>query len=137
FAFPIRLLVGSLSALAFDWQGMLIILALLSMIVGNVIAIAQTNIKRMLAYSTIANMGFMLMGFLAANINGYSAAMFYIVTYVMSSLAGFGMVLLLSRAGFEAENLDDFKGLNQRSPWYAFLMLLTMLSLAGVSPSIG
>src|SRR6266567_3235268 len=137
FAFMMRLLVGSLSSLAFDWQGMLIVLSLLSMIFGNVIAIAQTNIKRMLAYSTIANMGFMLMGFLAANINGYSAAMFYIVTYVMSSLAGFGMVLLLSRAGFEAENLDDFKGLNQRSPWYAFLMLLTMFSLAGVPPTVG
>jgi NADH-quinone oxidoreductase subunit N len=82
-------------------------------------------------------MGFMLMGFLAANVNGYSAAMFYVVTYVMSSLAGFGLVLLLSRAGFEAENLDDFKGLNQRSPWYAFLMLLAMFSLAGVPPTVG
>jgi NADH-quinone oxidoreductase subunit N len=79
----------------------------------------------------------MLMGFLAANVNGYSAAMFYIVTYVMTSLVGLGMVMLLSRAGFEAENLDDFKGLNQRSPWYAFLMLLTMFSLAGVPPTIG
>jgi NADH-quinone oxidoreductase subunit N len=137
FAFMTRILVGSLVAVAFDWQGMLIVLSLLSMIVGNVIAISQSNVKRMLAYSAIANMGFMLMGFLAANINGYSAAMFYIVTYVMSSLAGFGMVLLLSRAGFEAENLDDFKGLNQRSPWYAFLMLLTMFSLAGVPPTIG
>src|SRR5207253_10122361 len=87
FAFSMRLLVGSLSALSFDWQGMLIILALLSMIVGNLIAIAQSNIKRMLAYSTIANMGFMLMGFLAANVNGYSAAMFYTVTYVLTSLA--------------------------------------------------
>ncbi len=137
FAFMTRILVGSLAAFWFDWQGMLIVLSLLSMIVGNVIAISQPNIKRMLAYSAIANMGFMLMGFLAANVNGYSAAMFYIVTYVMSSLAGFGMVLLLSRAGFEAENLDDFRGLNQRSPWYAFLMLLTMFSLAGVPPTIG
>jgi NADH-quinone oxidoreductase subunit N len=91
----------------------------------------------MLAYSAIANMGFMLMGFLAAKVNGYSAAMFYVVTYVMSSLTGFGLVLLLSRAGFEAENLDDFKGLNQRSPWYAFLMLLAMFSLAGVPPTVG
>jgi NADH-quinone oxidoreductase subunit N len=137
FAFMTRILVGSLVAVAFDWQGMLIVLSLLSMIVGNVIAVSQSNIKRMLAYSTIANMGFMLMGFLAANINGYSAAMFYMVTYVMSSLAGFGMVLLLSRAGFEAENLDDLRGLNQRSPWYAFLMLLTMFSLAGVPPTVG
>jgi NADH-quinone oxidoreductase subunit N len=132
-----RILVGSLVAVAFDWQGMLIVLSLLSMIVGNVIAISQSNIKRMLAYSAIANMGFMLMGFLAANVNGYSAAMFYIVTYVMTSLVALGMVLLLSRAGFEAETLDDFKGLNQRSPWYAFLMLLTMFSLAGVPPTIG
>ena len=137
FAFTIRLLVGSLSALAFDWQGMLIILALLSMIVGNLIAIAQSNIKRMLAYSTIANMGFMLMGFLAANVNGYSAAMFYTVTYVLTSLASFGIVMLLSREGFEADRLDDFKGLNQRSPWYAFMMLLVMFSLAGVPPTVG
>jgi NADH-quinone oxidoreductase subunit N len=102
-----------------------------------VVAIAQTSIKRMLAYSTIANMGFMLMGFLAANANGFSAAMFYIVAYVLTTLAGFGMVLLLSREGFEADQIDDFKGLNQRSPWYAFLMLLTMFSLAGLPPVIG
>jgi NADH-quinone oxidoreductase subunit N len=137
FAFMTRILVGSLAAVAFDWQGMLLVLSLLSMIVGNVIAISQSNIKRMLAYSAIANMGFMLMGFLAANVNGYSAAMFYIVTYVMTSLVALGMVMLLSRAGFEADTLDDFKGLNQRSPWYAFLMLLTMFSLAGVPPTIG
>jgi NADH-quinone oxidoreductase subunit N len=137
FAFMMRLLVGSLSSLAFDWQGMLIVLSLLSMIFGNVIAIAQTNIKRMLAYSTIANMGFMLMGFLAASVNGYSAAMFYTVTYVLTTLVGFGLILLLSRRGFEADQLDDFKGLNQRSPWYAFMMLLTMFSLAGVPPTVG
>jgi NADH-quinone oxidoreductase subunit N len=82
-------------------------------------------------------MGYMLMGFLAANINGYSAAMFYTITYVMTTLVSFGMVLLLSRAGFEADQLDDFKGLNQRSPWYAFLMLLTMFSLAGIPPTVG
>ena len=137
FAVAIRLLVGSLSALAFDWQGMLLILSLLSMILGNVIAIAQSNIKRMLAYSTIANMGFMLMGFLTANTDGYSAAMFYTVTYVLTTLVAFGIVLLLSREGFEAELLDDFKGLNQKSPWYAFLMLLAMFSLAGVPPTVG
>ena len=101
------------------------------------IAIAQTNIKRMLAYSTIANMGFMLLGFLAANLNGYSAAMFYMVAYVLTSLASFGIVLLLSREGFEADQLDDFKGLNQRSPWWAFIMLLVMFSLAGMPPTIG
>jgi NADH-quinone oxidoreductase subunit N len=137
FAFAMRLLVGSLSALAFDWQGMLLVLSLLSMIVGNVIAIAQSNIKRMLAYSTIANMGFMLMGFLTANTDGYSAAMFYTVTYALTSLVSFGIVLLLSRQGFEADRLDDFKGLNQRSPWYAFMMLLAMFSLAGVPPTVG
>jgi NADH-quinone oxidoreductase subunit N len=137
FAFAVRLLVGSLSALAIEWQGMLLVLSLLSMIFGNVIAIAQTNIKRMLAYSTIAHMGFMLMGFLAATGDGYSAAMFYAVTYVLTTLVAFGVVLLLSREGFEADRLDDFKGLNQRSPWYAFMMLLAMFSLAGVPPTIG
>jgi NADH-quinone oxidoreductase subunit N len=137
FAVAMRLLVGSLNALAFDWQGMLLILSLLSMIVGNVIAIAQTNIKRMLAYSTIANMGFMLMGFLLPETDGYSAAMFYTVTYVLTALVAFGIVLLLSREGFEAEQLDDFKGLNQKSPWFAFLMLLAMFSLAGIPPTVG
>jgi len=137
FAFAMRLLVGSLSALAFDWQGMLLVLSLLSMILGNVIAIAQSNIKRMLAYSTIAQMGFMLMGFLTANTDGYSAAMFYTITYALTTLVSFGIVLLLTRAGFEADRLDDFKGLNQRSPWYAFLMLLAMFSLAGVPPTVG
>src|SRR5258706_2651250 len=137
FAFAMRLLVGSLSALAFDWQGMLLVLSLLSMLLGNIIAIAQTSIKRMLAYSTIANMGFMLMGFLAANNDGYSAAMFYTVTYVLTTLAGFGIVLLLSREGFEADRLEDFRGLNQRSPWYAFMMLLAMFALAGVPPTVG
>ncbi len=137
FAFMMRLLVGSLSALAFDWQGMLLVLSLLSMIIGNVVAIAQTSIKRMLAYSTIANMGYMLMGFLAADLYGYSAAMFYAITYVITTLVGFGIVLVLTRTGFEADKLDDFKGLNQRSPWYAFLMLLVMFSLAGVPPTVG
>jgi NADH-quinone oxidoreductase subunit N len=137
FAFMLRLLAVALGGLEFDWQGMLMVLALLSMILGNVIAIAQTNIKRMLAYSTIANMGFMLMGFLTANLNGYSAAMFYAVAYVLTSLASFGMVMLLSREGFEADQLADFKGLNQRSPWWAFMMLLVMFSLAGVPPTVG
>ncbi len=110
FAFMLRLLAVALVGLDFDWQGMLMVLSLLSMILGNVIAIAQTNIKRMLAYSTIANMGFMLLGFLAANLNGYSAAMFYVVAYVLTTLASFGIVMLLSREGFEADQLDDFKG---------------------------
>ena len=137
FAFTLRVLAGALKGLEFDWQGMLIVLSLLSMGLGNLIAIAQANIKRMLAYSTIANMGFMLMGFLAADLNGYSAAMFYVVAYVLTSLASFGVVLLLSREGFEADRLDDFKGLKQRSPWWAFVMLIVMFSLAGVPPTLG
>jgi NADH-quinone oxidoreductase subunit N len=137
FAFMMRLLANALGGLEFDWQGMLMVLSLLSMILGNVIAIAQTNIKRMLAYSTIANMGFMLMGFLTANLNGFSAAMFYAVAYVLTSLASFGIVMLLSREGFEADQIDDFKGLNQRSPWWALMMLLVMFSLAGIPPTVG
>ena len=137
YAFMLRLLGVALGSLWFDWQGMLMVLAVLSMVLGNVVAIAQTNIKRMLAYSSIANMGFMLMGFLTANPNGYSAAMFYAVAYVLTSLASFGMIMLLSREGFEADQLADFKGLNQRSPWWAFMMLLVMFSLAGVPPTVG
>jgi NADH-quinone oxidoreductase subunit N len=137
FAFTLRVLAGALKGLEFDWQGMLVVLSLLSMVLGNLIAIAQSNVKRMLAYSTIANMGFMLMGFLAADPNGYSAAMFYVVAYVLTSLASFGVVLLLSREGFEADRLDDFRGLNRRSPWWAFVMLIVMFSLAGVPPTLG
>ncbi|MEO8486786.1 MAG: NADH-quinone oxidoreductase subunit N, partial [Betaproteobacteria bacterium] len=137
FAFTLRVLAGALKGLEFDWQGMLIVLALLSMVLGNLVAIAQTNLKRMLAYSTIANMGFMLLGFLAADLNGYSAALFYTVAYVLTTLASFGMILLLSREGFEADRLDDFRGLNQRSPWWAFMMLLVMFSLAGIPPTLG
>jgi NADH-quinone oxidoreductase subunit N len=137
FAFMLRLLAVALGSLWFDWQGMLMVLAVLSMVLGNVVAIAQTSMKRMLAYSSIANMGFMLMGFLAANPSGYSAAMFYAIAYVLTSLASFGMIMLLSREGFEADQLSDFKGLNQRSPWWAFMMLLVMFSLAGVPPTVG
>ena len=137
FAFTLRVLAGALKGLEFDWQGMLVVLALLSMVLGNLIAIAQVNLKRMLAYSTIANMGFMLLGFLAADLNGYSAALFYTVAYVLTTLASFGIMLLLSREGFEADLLDDFKGLNRRSPWWAFMMLLVMFSLAGIPPTIG
>ena len=137
FAFVIRLLAQALQAFAGDWQQMLAIMAVLSMAVGNITAIAQTNLKRMLAYSTISHMGFLLLGILAASINGYSSAMFYIVAYVLTGLGAFGMIMLLSRKGFEADNLDDLKGLNQRNPWYAFLLLLIMFSLAGVPPTIG
>jgi NADH-quinone oxidoreductase subunit N len=137
YAFTLRLLAVALGGMWFDWQGMLIVLSLLSMVLGNVLAIAQTNIKRMLAYSAIANMGYLLLGFLAANPNGYSAAMFYAVAYVLTSLAAFGMIMLLAREGFEADQLADFKGLNRRSPWWAFVMLLVMFSLAGVPPTVG
>ncbi|BCB25794.1 NADH-quinone oxidoreductase subunit N [Sulfurimicrobium lacus] len=137
FAFVMRLLVEGLHGLVQDWQGMLIIMSLLSMAIGNVIAIAQTNIKRMLAYSTISHMGFLLLGILSGTLDGYSSSMFYVLVYVLMSMGGFGMIMLLSRKGFEAENLDDFKGLNQRSPWYAFVMLLLMFSMAGVPPTVG
>ncbi|PTR16685.1 MULTISPECIES: NADH-quinone oxidoreductase subunit NuoN [unclassified Nitrosospira] len=137
FGFIMRLLAEGLGGLAGDWQDMLIILAVMSMIIGNFAAIAQTNIKRMLAYSTISHMGFVLLGIIAADGNGYSAAMFYIVVYVLMTLGTFGMIMLLSRAGFEADKLDDFKGLNRRNPWYAFITLLLMFSMAGIPPTVG
>lgn len=137
FGFVMRLLVEGLGGMSGDWQGMLILLAIMSMLVGNIAAIAQTNIKRMLAYSTISHMGFVLLGFVGANDNGYSAAMFYVVVYVLMTLGTFGIIILLSRAGFEADKLEDFKGLNRRSPWYAFMMLLLMFSMAGIPPTVG
>ncbi len=152
FAMAIRLLVNGLQPLSGDtpqfqsgWQDMLIILSVLSMAIGNLAAIAQSNIKRMLAYSTISHMGFMLLGLLSGIVSGnalsaaeaWSSAMFYAVVYVLMSLGAFGMVVFLSRAGFEAERLEDFKGLNARSPWFAFIMLLLMFSLAGVPPTVG
>jgi NADH-quinone oxidoreductase subunit N len=137
FAFFMRLLVQCLQGMVVDWQLILIILSVLSLAVGNIVAIAQTNIKRMLAYSTISHMGFVLLGILAGDSNGYGAAMFYVVVYVLMNLGAFGMVLLLSRSGFEADQIDDFKGLNQRSPWLAFMMLLVMFAMAGVPPTVG
>jgi NADH-quinone oxidoreductase subunit N len=139
FAFIMRLLIQGLGAeqLVAEWQQMLIVMAVLSLAIGNLVAIVQTNLKRMLAYSTIGHMGFLLLGILSGDIVGYGASMFYAVVYVLMNLGGFGMILLLSRSGFEAENLEDFKGLNRRSPWYAFIMLLLMLSMAGVPPLVG
>ncbi|MCW8830552.1 MAG: NADH-quinone oxidoreductase subunit NuoN [Gammaproteobacteria bacterium] len=137
FAMIIRLLVEGMGDLQADWQQMLIILAVLSMATGNVIAIAQTNIKRMLAYSTISHVGFILLGILAGTKEAYASAMFYTIAYAVMSLGGFGIIMLLARKGLEAENLDDFKGLNQRSPWFAFLMMVLMLSMAGVPPTLG
>jgi len=137
FAMIMRLLVGGLEGMVASWQGMLIILAILSMGLGNLIAISQTNIKRMLAYSAISHMGFFLLGILSGTANGYGSAMFYVLAYAVMSLGSFGIIVLLSRQGFEADKLDDFKGLSKRSPWAAFLMLLVMFSMAGVPPTIG
>ncbi|OZA29985.1 MAG: NADH-quinone oxidoreductase subunit N [Hydrogenophilales bacterium 17-61-9] len=137
FAFVVRILGQGLESQVAEWRDMLVILAVLSMAVGNIAAIAQSNLKRMFAYSTISHMGFMLLGILAGSQNGYGSAMFYVLVYALMSLGSFGMILLLSRAGFEADKLDDFKGLNRRSPWLAFLMLLLMFSMAGVPPTVG
>jgi len=137
FGFIMRLLATGLQGLLTDWQPMLVILTLASLAVGNIIAIAQANLKRMLAYSTIAHMGFVTLGILAGTETGYSAALFYVIVYALMTLGSFGMILLLSRAGFEAESLDDFRGLNQRSKWYAFVMLILMFSLAGIPPAAG
>jgi NADH-quinone oxidoreductase subunit N len=136
-AFFIRMLGEGLAPLAHDWQQMLVILAVLSIALGNITAIAQTNIKRMLAYSTISHMGFLMLGLLAASQQGYAAAAFYTGAYTLMGLGAFGMILLLSRAGFEAENLADFKGLNKRNPWFALMMLILMISMAGIPPSVG
>src|SRR5262245_45618561 len=145
FAMAMRMLVNGLLDLAQDWQQMLALLAVLSMAVGNITAIAQMNLKRMLAYSTIAHMGFMLLGVLSGVVAGnrlnapdaYGSALFYIIVYVIMSLGAFGMLLYLSRAGFECENLEDVKGLNRVNPWYAFVMLVRMFSLAGIPPTAG
>lgn len=137
FAMIMRLLVEGMGDLHAQWQDILIIMAILSMGVGNVIAIAQANIKRMLAYSTISHVGFIMLGILSGTSTGYSAAMFYAIVYAIMSAGGFGMIILLSRAGFEADKLDDFKGLNERSPWNAFMMLILMFSMAGVPPTLG
>jgi NADH-quinone oxidoreductase subunit N len=137
FGIIMRLLVDGLGGLQADWSQMLTILAALSLAAGNVIAIAQTNIKRMLAYSTISHVGFLLLGILAGTEGGYGAALFYTVTYAIMAAGAFGVVILLSRAGFEADNLDDLRGLNERSPWFAFMMLILMFSLAGVPPTVG
>jgi len=145
FAMVFRILVEGLLPLAIDWQQMLMVLAVLSIIVGNVTAIAQTNIKRMLAYSTISHMGFMLLGMMSGVVDGnlfqavnaYSSSLFYAITYVLTTLGTFGVILLMARSGFEADTLDDFKGLNQRSPWFAGIMLVLMFSLAGIPPMVG
>jgi len=145
FAMMIRLLVDGLYPKAFDWQQMLMVLAVASLAIGNLTAIAQTNFKRMLAYSTISQMGFMLLGMMSGVIAGdhanataaYSSAMFYSVTYVLTTLGTFGVIMVLSRKGIEVEEIADLKGLNKRSPWLALVMLLLMFSLAGIPPMVG
>jgi len=137
FAMMYRLLVDGLADMHADWQMILIILSVLSMLLGNIIAIAQTNLKRMLAYSTISHVGFIIMGVVTGTQAGYGAAMFYAIVYAIMSVGAFGMIVLLSRAGFEAENIEDFKGLNQKSPWFAFVMMAIMFSMAGVPPFLG
>jgi NADH-quinone oxidoreductase subunit N len=164
FAMAMRLLVNALLPLALAWQEMLVLLAVLSLLIGNLAAIAQTNLKRLLAYSAIAHMGFMLLALVAGTtqtagaigdtasaaaiqafiktnaptiLSAYSAGMFYVVVYVLMSLGAFGMILLLSRAGFEADQLEDLRGLNRRRPWYAFIMLVLMFSMAGIPPTVG
>jgi NADH-quinone oxidoreductase subunit N len=147
FAMALRLLVYGMFGLAGDWQKMLLVMAVLSIGLGNLAAIAQTNIKRMLAYSAISHMGYMVLGLMSGvvggqvdaftAVNAYSSALYYSVAYVLMTLGAFGMVLLLSRAGYEAENLEDFKGLNKRSPWFAAMMLIFMFSMAGIPFFIG
>jgi NADH-quinone oxidoreductase subunit N len=145
FAILVRLLVEGMLPLAFDWQQMLALLAIGSLLIGNLAAIAQTNLKRMLAYSTISQMGFVLLGFVAGVINGettlaanaYSSAMFYMVSYVLTTLAAFGVIMLLARQGFESEEITDLAGLNQRSPLYAGVMAICLFSMAGIPPMVG
>ena len=138
FALLFRLLVNTLLPLLGDWQPMLVILAVLSLVLGNVTAIAQTNLKRMLAYSAIAQMGFVLLGMSSVfDDHAFSASMFYVITYVLTTLGTFGLLMILSRKGHDCETLDDLKGLNQKHPWFAFIGLVMMFSLAGIPPTVG
>jgi len=145
FGMTIRVLVEGLLGLAVDWQQMLVVLSVCSLVVGNLAAIAQTNLKRMLAYSTIAQMGFMMLGLVSGVVNGntlsaanaYSSAMFYMITYVVTTLGTFGLIMLMARQGFESEEISDFAGLNQRSPQLAAIMGIFMFSLAGIPPTVG
>ena len=136
-ALVMRVLVDGLGDLHGVWQGMVMVLAVLSLLIGNIVAIAQTNIKRMLGYSAIAHVGFIMMAVFTGTEQGYAAALFYTLTYVVMAAGAFGMVILLSRRGFEAEHLGDFKGLNARSPWFALMMLFFMFGMAGVPPWVG
>jgi NADH-quinone oxidoreductase subunit N len=137
FALAMRLLPEALGSSQQAWSQMLVVLSVLSMAVGNIVAIAQSNLKRMLAYSTISHVGYVILGILAGTPQGYQAAMFYMISYVIVAAGAFGMILLLTRQGFEADKLEDFKGLNARSPWFAGMMAILMFSLAGLPPFVG
>ena len=137
FVLVVKLLAGAAAPLVQQWQQMLILVAVLSLAVGNLIAIAQVNLKRMLAYSTISHMGFFLLGVLANSEAGMAASLFYMISYALTGLAAFGMIMLLSRSGFEADRIEDFRGLNRRSPWLALVMMVVLFSLAGVPPTVG
>jgi NADH-quinone oxidoreductase subunit N len=137
FALAMRLLPEALGASQADWSQMLVVLSVLSMAIGNIVAIAQTNLKRMLAYSTISHVGYVLLGILSGTAQGYQAAMFYMISYIIVAAGAFGMILLLAKQGFEADEITDFKGLNARSPWFAGMMAILMFSLAGLPPFIG
>jgi NADH-quinone oxidoreductase subunit N len=137
FAMAMRLLPEALGSAQADWGQMLVVLSVLSMAIGNIVAIAQSNLKRMLAYSTISHVGYVILGILSGTAQGYQAAMFYMISYVIVASGAFGMILLLARQGFEADKLVDFKGLNARSPWFAGMMAILMFSLAGLPPFIG
>ena len=137
FALAMRLLPEALAGSQPDWSQMLIVLAVLSMAIGNIVAIAQSNLKRMLAYSTISHVGYVLLGILSGTAQGYQASMFYMISYVIVAAGAFGMILLLARQGFEADKITDFRGLNARSPWFAGMMAILMFSLAGLPPFIG
>ena len=137
FGLIVRLLVDAMPGLNIQWQELFIVIAILSMLLGNVVAIVQTNLKRMLAYSTIAHGGYMLLGFAAGTPEGFAASMFYTIAYAIMSLGAFGLITLLAKKGFEAETIDDLRGLNSRNPWLAFIMLLLLFSMAGIPPTIG
>jgi NADH-quinone oxidoreductase subunit N len=136
-AMLVRILIDGLSSMHAYWADLFMVLALLSIALGSVVALMQTNIKRMLAYSTISHIGFMMLGFVTGVITGYGSAVFYVLVYILMSLAAFGMIILLNKQGFEADKISDFKGLSKHSPWFALMMLIIMLSMAGVPPFIG
>ena len=137
FAITFRLLGDGLQSMMVDWKQMMLIMAILSIGIGNITAIAQTNIKRMYAYSTISHIGFILFGLMSGTLNGYASSLFYVISYMFMTLASFAVLIIMSRKNFDCQTLEDFKGLNKRNSWYAFLMLITMLSMAGIPPTIG